>query len=163
LFTIMQVVVYWYASCCLLVRELLFTGTRDIVYWYASCCLLVRELLFTGTRVREILFTGIQALVYGYVSDYLLVRELFTGTQVIVYWYAASINSHSQVKDSISKQASNSHSTCICQYTALLATLGSMYRKSSRCQPVCPILSFLFKYKKCGCYISIFELRLVLR
>jgi hypothetical protein len=50
-----------YASYCLQVRELLFTGRRAIVYWYASYYLLVRELLFMA---REILFTSTRTTVY---------------------------------------------------------------------------------------------------
>ena len=64
---------YWYTRYCLLLRELLFTGTRVIVYWHASYCLLVRELVFTGS---ELLFTGTRVTVYWYASYCLLVRGL---------------------------------------------------------------------------------------
>jgi len=94
---------------CSLVRELftaaqtLFSCRRFIVYWYASYSLLVRELLFTGTRALghcyvtnlllcEILFAVTRVIVYWYASYSLLVGELlFTGTRALCHWYTSNL------------------------------------------------------------------------
>ena len=36
LFTVRRAIVDWYWNYCLLVGELLLTGTGAVVYWYAS-------------------------------------------------------------------------------------------------------------------------------
>ena len=56
----------WYASYPLVVRELSSTGTRTVIYWYASYHLLVRKLSSAGTRTA----------IYWYVNCHLLEQEL---------------------------------------------------------------------------------------